>query len=249
MAYLNADENVTGPALGASAVGGLGPALIEATRAVADPARNAATLHDRWRAQRNGIAVGDPEGGSDHASFLLGFGTPVAELGLSGPFGPYHSSYDTVRYATTWSDPGFVLHRTAAQLYGVAAMRLADADALPYAFAAYVPALRSGLLRLQARAQRDGRRLDLAPVGAAIDAFAAAARRGDDAIARGGGPPSERALAAAQELDRLAYGVNGYASVAYPELDAAYAGRDEAALRAAVGGAASALARATRLLR
>ncbi len=167
----------------------------------------------------------------------------------SGPFGPYHSSYDTVRYATTWSDPGFVLHRTAAQLYGVVAMRLADADALPYAFAAYVPALRSGLLRLQARAQRDGRPLDLAPVWAAIDGFAAAARRGDDAIARGGGPPNERTLAAAQELDRVAYGVNGYASVAYPELDAAYAGRDEAALRTAVGSAAGALARATRLLR
>ncbi len=249
VAYLNADENVTGPALAVSAVGGLGPALAEATRAVPDPARDTATLHDRWLAQRGGIVVGEPQGGSDHQSFLLGFGTPVAELSFEGPFGPYHSSYDTLRYAAAWSDPGFVLHRTAAQLYGIAAMRLAGADALPYAFAAYVPALRSGLLRLQERARRERRPLDLRAVAAAVDAFAAVARQDDGAIARGGGPPAARTLEAAQELDRVAYGVNGYASVAYPALEAAYLRHDDAAVEAATGQTAAAIARAARALR
>ncbi|MEA2666461.1 MAG: N-acetylated-alpha-linked acidic dipeptidase [Candidatus Eremiobacteraeota bacterium] len=248
-AYLNADQNVTGSKLEASAAGALGPALIEASRAVADPVRNLTTLHDRWRAQREGIAIASPGGGSDHETFLFGFGTPVAEIAFAGPFGPYHSSYDTLRYATAWSDPGFVMHRTAAQLYGIVAMRIAGADALPYAFANYVPALRAGVLRLQARAQRDGRALDLSALAAAIDRFAAAARGADDALARGAGPAEERALAAAQQLDRVAYGANGYASVAYPEIEAAYGRQDAAALRAAVNAAAEAIVRAGGTLR
>ncbi len=243
-AYLNADENVTGARLEASAAGALGPVLIEASRAVTDPARALTTLHDRWRAQRGGIAVASPGGGSDHESFLFGLGTPVAEIAFAGPFGPYHSSYDTLRYATAWSDPGFVMHRTAAQLYGVVAMRIAAADALPYAFASYVPALRAGVLRLQARARHDERTLDLSGLSAAIDRFAGAARKADDAIARGAGPANDRTLAAAQQLDRVAYGVNGYAGVAYPEIEAAYARQDDAALRTAANAAAEAIAQA-----
>ena len=162
VAYLNADENVVGLVLRASAVGALGPAIVEAAHAVADPARERTTLHDRWSGQRGGIDVGTIGGGSDHESFLFAFGTPVAEVGFTGPFGPYHSSYDTLHYATTRSDPGFALHRATAQLYGVLAMRFAGADAVPYAFASYIPALTSGISRLETRAKRDGRSLDLA---------------------------------------------------------------------------------------
>ncbi|HEY6233750.1 MAG TPA: M28 family peptidase, partial [Candidatus Elarobacter sp.] len=245
VAYLNADQNVVGQALRASAVGALGPAIVEATRAVADPVHERTTLHDRWSGQRGGTDVGTIGGGSDHESFLLAFGTPVAEAGFTGPFGPYHSSYDTLHYATTRSDPGFALHRATAQLYGVLAMRFAGADAVPYAFAAYIPALTSGMLRLESRAQRDGRPLDLAALRGAVDDFATAARRADDAIARGDGPGTERALAAAQAVDSLAYGVEGYASVAFPDVSKAYASGDAAALDAAVSRARDALRRAT----
>ncbi len=249
VAYLNADQNITGPAFRASAVGALGPAIVEATRAIADPARERSTVHDRWNAQKDGIDVRTIGGGSDHESFLFAFGTPVAELGFSGPFGPYHSSYDTLRYAAAWSDPGFVLHRVTAQLYGVVAMRLANADAVPYAFASYVPALNAGAAQLQARAKRDGRSLDVTELRAAIDAFAAAARSADDAIAHGGGPGTERALSAAQAIDLLAYGVEGYASVAFPDVSKAYASGDDAALSAALARAREALRRAASGLR
>jgi N-acetylated-alpha-linked acidic dipeptidase len=249
VAYLNADENVTGTVFYAAAVGALGPAIVEAARAVADPARQRTTVRDRWNAQPGGVEIRTVGGGSDHEPFLFGFGTPVAEMGFHGPFGPYHSSYDTLRYATAWSDPGFVLHRVTAQLYGVVAMRLADADAVPYAFASYVPALNSGLLQLQKRADRDGRSLDLTALRTAIDAFAAAARGADDAIARGAGPGVERELAAAQTIDLLAYGVEGYASVAYPDIVKAYAAGDDAELSAALARAHDAVERATSELR
>jgi N-acetylated-alpha-linked acidic dipeptidase len=243
IAYLNADENITGPVLGASAVGALAPAIVAAARAVADPARNDTTLYDRWSAQRGGAAIAVPGGGSDHVSFLSGFGTPVAEVGFHGPFGPYHSSYDTLRYASTWSDPGFALHRSAAQLYGVLAMRLADADTIPYAFSAYVPHLRAGLLQLESRG------IDLAPLGRALDTFATAARRADTSSNEGAGRDDARELAAAQEIDTLVYGVDGYASVAFPDVVAAYERHDEAAIRAAVVRAGASLDRAAYELR
>lgn len=245
VAYLNADENVVGPKLSAAAVGALGPAIVDATRAVADPARERTTLHDRWSTQRSGIDVGTIGGGSDHESFLFAFGTPVAEAGFTGPFGPYHSSYDTLHYATTRSDPGFALHRAAAQLYGILAMRFAAADAVPYAFASYIPALSAGATYLEARAKRDGRTLDLTPLRGALDDFAPVARRADDAIARGEGPGTERALAAAQAIDSLAYGVEGYASVTFPEVSRVYAIGSDAAIDAAVERARDAVRRAT----
>ncbi|MEA2719944.1 MAG: N-acetylated-alpha-linked acidic dipeptidase, partial [Candidatus Eremiobacteraeota bacterium] len=249
VAYLNADQNITGAAFRASAVGALGPAIVEASRAVPDPARQRSTVRDRWSAQRGGTEIRTIGGGSDHESFLFAFGTPVAEMGFSGPFGPYHSSYDTLRYATVWSDPGFVLHRVTAQLYGVVAMRLADADAVPYAFASYVPALNAGVLQVQTRAQHDGRSLDLTALRAAIDAFATAARAADDGIARGAGPGTDRELAAAQAIDLLAYGVEGYASVAFPDVAKAYASGDASALAAAVERARDAVDRASSNLR
>jgi N-acetylated-alpha-linked acidic dipeptidase len=245
VAYLNADENVTGPTFGVSAVGALGPAIVDATRTIPDPARQRSSLYDRWRAQKGGVDVQTVGGGSDHESFLFAFGTPVAELGFEGPFGPYHSSYDTLRYATTWSDPGFTLHRVAAQLYGVVAMRLANADVLPYSFAAYVPVLNAGLERLQSRARTDRRSLDLTEVRGAIDVFTTAARRADDAIAHGEGPATARELAAAQSIDTLAYGVDGYASVAFPDVSKAYASGSPSALRAALRSARAAITAAT----
>ena len=249
VAYLNADENVTGGTFRAQAVGALGPALIEATRAVADPAKYRTTVHDRWSAQKNGVELRTVGGGSDHEPFLFGFGTPVAELGFHGPFGPYHSSYDTLRYATTFSDPGFALHRTVAQLYGILAMRLADADVPPYAFAAYVPVLNAGMTQLETRAQHGGRALDLTALRGAVEAFAATARRADDAIASGGGPGEERMLAAAQAIDSVAYGAVGYADVAFPQITNAYASGDAAATTAAVEHARAAIDRAAALLR
>src|SRR5665213_2437309 len=126
-------------------------------------------------------------GGSDHESFLFSFGTPVAEMGFGGPFGPYHSSYDTLRYATTWSDPGFVLHRTTAQLYGVIAMRFANADALPYAFAAYRTPLEAGLAHLEQRARDDGRAIASSACCAAAPNRPTDARSGVRPIAR---PPT-----------------------------------------------------------
>ncbi|HZW53792.1 MAG TPA: hypothetical protein VFF00_07145, partial [Candidatus Elarobacter sp.] len=119
---------------------------------------------------------------------------------------------------------------------------------VPYAFSGYIPVLRAGLDKLLARANRDRRALDLTALRDSIEVFATAARRADDAIARGEGPGTDRALAAAQAIDALAYGVEGYASVSFPDVNKAYASGSASALDAALASARAAIGDATKNL-
>jgi N-acetylated-alpha-linked acidic dipeptidase len=48
--------------------------------------------------------------------------------------GIYHSIYDTFRWYTTFSDSSFTYGRALAQTVGLATMRLASADVLPYEY-------------------------------------------------------------------------------------------------------------------
>jgi N-acetylated-alpha-linked acidic dipeptidase len=253
IAYLNADENLTGSTFGAEAAAAIGSSITDATRAVEDPAADRAAVYERWSKQisaRDPNAprpnLGNPGGGSDHEPFLFDAGIPVASMGFNGPYGVYHSSYDTLRYATTYSDPGFIFHRTAAQLYGIAAMRLADASVIPYTYSNYLPLLRTGYKTIEARAQREHLDIDLATLHSAIDAFALAATRMDARIAAATQPEfADRELSAVHDLDSLVYGRNGYASVAFPTINAAFVSGSAASVNAALQQAAGLVARAT----
>ena len=247
VAYLDADDDLTGLRFDAAAAGALATAIVGASAAVPDPARERTTLHDRWTAQPRGIRVDEPGADGDGASFLLGFGTPVAAMGFSGASTPGDSGYDTLRRAWSASDPGFVLHRTNAQIYGVVAMRLAAADAVPYAFAPYRSRLGDGLQQLEARALRDGRTLDTRRLRAAIARYAAASSEADAATARGAGAGDARSIAAVEAIDALSYGAGG-APPAFSDLADAYA-RGDAALAVATDRVTAALDAATRLLR
>jgi hypothetical protein len=120
-------------------------------------------------------------------------------------------------YALRWSDPDFGLHRAAAQLYGILALRIADATVVPYSFAGYTPLLRQSLARLAVQAQTAGLTLDQRPTQRAIQRFARVAAAVDRGV-----PHSEdddgtslRGLRAARELDAI---LAGSAGVAGPTL-------------------------------
>jgi N-acetylated-alpha-linked acidic dipeptidase len=221
VAYLNADEVAIGPRFAADAAAALGPAINDATRAIADPINQRRSIYDEWAAeQRTALPFAlAPGGGSDHASFLFDVGTPVANMAFTGPLGGYHSSDDTLPFALKHSDPGFVRHRTAAQLYGLLALRLLNADAVPYSFSAYVPLMRSALAQISAKATTAKLAIDVSALQSAIDAFAGTAGRFDALTARGVNvEAADRALEAARLLDRVAYGVDGYGASLFPEL-------------------------------
>lgn len=220
IAYVNTDEAASGPDFGAVAAAGLLPTLQTA-------------VHDVLHLAPH---IDEPAGGSDFESFIYAIGTPVMDVGFSGPFGTYHSPYDDFRYAARYADPGFVHHRAVAQLIGALAIRVADAATIPYRFHPYADALTAGLNELQQKAAAD--KLTLQPaLAAAIERFSGAARAYDTGSARDGAI----ALQAVQRLDVMAYSANGYASVAFPSIAAAIAATDQRAVDAAVAQTAAQL--------
>jgi N-acetylated-alpha-linked acidic dipeptidase len=140
LAYLNVDSAVSGPDLDLLAVPSLNTLVVEAARAVPDPATGR-PLVARWRwrvAADRGVEPDDRDlvenrlgSGSDYTVFLNFVGLPVADLSFDGPHGVYHSVYDNHQWVSRIGDPGFRYHVALVQLWGVMALRLANADLIP----------------------------------------------------------------------------------------------------------------------
>jgi N-acetylated-alpha-linked acidic dipeptidase len=120
--------------------------------------------------------------GSDHTVFLNFVGMPVFGLGFEGPYGVYHSAYDDFFWMNHFGDPGYRYHTLMTQLWGVLALRLANADLLPFDFASYASNIRQFVNELSKG--KDLGQLDLKPILDAIDNFEAAGKRLDDSAAR-----------------------------------------------------------------
>jgi N-acetylated-alpha-linked acidic dipeptidase len=80
--------------------------------------------------------LGDLGGGSDFAGFYNYLGIPSIETGFSGRSGWYHSAYDTYTAMERFGDPGYLSHAAEGRLVAVIMARLANADIVPYDFAA-----------------------------------------------------------------------------------------------------------------
>src|SRR5881296_744870 len=74
--------------------------------------------------------------GSDYTAFLQHDGVAALNIGYGGEDqgGIYHSIYDDFYWFTHFSDSAFVYERALAQVAGIAVLRLANADLLPFAF-------------------------------------------------------------------------------------------------------------------
>jgi PA domain/Peptidase family M28 len=251
IAYLNTEPGVTGSHFGADAVVAIAPTIAEATQVVPDPAAPGGSIYDRWGFRTRGAMppVIHPAGGFDRDAFLFAAGTPSANTGFSGPFGVYHSSYDTLQFATTISDPGFGLHRAAAQIYGIAALRLANADVVPYHFTAYVGPMQSAVRALAAVARLRKMKFDGTGFGRSIGRFAGSAMASDLATTRAlTAGASNRELEAARVLDLIAYGVDGGTGITFPDVDRALRSGDQPGADLAVARARTSIERAATLI-
>jgi N-acetylated-alpha-linked acidic dipeptidase len=183
VAYLNVDSSTSGPDLTGSAVASLAPLLVETTKSLRDP--SGVSLHDAWLRSRRRKQAEEKEkepvtdtnladvrigSGSDHTVFLNFLGVPVIGLEFDGPYGVYHSMYDDHFWIEHIGDPGFRYHALMSQLWGVLALRLANADALPFDFGAYGGAVRDFVDELQKKNQLAGH-LDTAPLLKGIAGF------------------------------------------------------------------------------
>jgi N-acetylated-alpha-linked acidic dipeptidase len=160
VAYINVDEATSGPNFHGQAVASLAPMLEETTRSLNDPSGK--SLYDAWkevvdRERKQGSQSGQFSSsgvvnetladtrigsGSDHTVFLNFIGMPVLGLGFEGDYGVYHSAYDDFYWMNHFGDPGYRYHTLMSQLWGVTALRLANADLLPFDFASYAANIR-----------------------------------------------------------------------------------------------------------
>jgi N-acetylated-alpha-linked acidic dipeptidase len=74
--------------------------------------------------------------GSDYSSFIQHLGLPSLNIGFGGEDagGEYHSIYDSYDHYSKFKDPGFVYGVALAKTAGRAALRMADAEVLPFDF-------------------------------------------------------------------------------------------------------------------
>jgi len=85
---------------------------------------------------REDLRIGALGSGSDYSSFIDHLGVASLNLGYGGEDrgGIYHSIYDDFYWYTHFSDTSFVYGRALSQTVGIAVLRLANADLLPFAF-------------------------------------------------------------------------------------------------------------------
>ena len=149
VAYLNTDTNGRGY-LGVEGSHTLEKFITGVANDVADPevampagkrlrmasVRNGTPDDRRDARDRSDLRIGALGSGSDFSPFLQHLGIASLNLGYGGEDdgGIYHSIYDDFYWYTHFSDTSFVYGRALAQTVGMAVMRLADADVLPFAF-------------------------------------------------------------------------------------------------------------------
>ncbi|HXP71079.1 MAG TPA: M28 family metallopeptidase, partial [Candidatus Dormibacteraeota bacterium] len=184
VAYLNVDEATSGKDFQGDAVGSLAPLLVEVTRTL--PAPSGKMLYDEWKISRqyelHDGPISDSElantrigSGSDHTVFLNFLGIPTVGLTFVGPYGVYHSMYDDFYWMNHFGDPGYRYHALMAQLWGLMALRLANADILPFDFASYGANIRRFISSLDS-ATHLSTKIDLVPLQDRVAAFEAAGR-------------------------------------------------------------------------
>jgi N-acetylated-alpha-linked acidic dipeptidase len=212
VAYINVDWSTSGPNFHGQAVASLAPMLVETSRTLQDPSGK--TLYQAWKESstrerseaKQSEEVTDSNmadtrigSGSDYTVFLNFVGMPVLGLQFDGPYGVYHSAYDDFFWMNHFGDPGYRYHTLMSQLWGVLALRLANADLLPFDFASYASNIRQFVNELsknnkvmwgqppsavQPGEARQQPPLDLKPILDAIDDFEAAGKRLDESANR-----------------------------------------------------------------
>lgn len=176
-AYFNMDVAVSGPKFGASAVPSLKQFLRDVTKVVPSP--KGGTVYEAWQkggqpdapstqspteaigdsrrtpaAQLKGdVPVGDLGSGSDYTAFLQHLGIPSTDVSSSGPYGVYHSVFDNFAWFKKYGDPDFTYEQQMARVFGLEAVRMADADVLPYDYEEYAKEIASYLDAAHKRAE------------------------------------------------------------------------------------------------
>jgi N-acetylated-alpha-linked acidic dipeptidase len=214
-AYFNMDVAVSGPKFGASAVPSLKQFVRDVTKSVPSP--KGGTVYESWKVDhpsaastqspaeaigdnrrmpaasgKGDVPVGDLGSGSDYSAFQQHLGVPSTDVGSSGPYGVYHSVFDNFAWFKKFGDPDFVYEQEMARVFGLEALRMADADVLPYDYEEYGKEIAAYLdaARKRAETKLGDHILDMSAVTAAAKHFRDA---GAKILAKQKNPPRDPA--------------------------------------------------------
>lgn len=178
VAYINADSAVSGARFSTSASPSLKGPIIEAAKAVVYP-KSSMTVYGWWMRNSGdaGPQIGNLGGGSDHVGLYTHIGVPSGSLGFGGSSGVYHSNYDNFAFYERFADTEFIFGPTLARVDGVLALRLANADVLPYDVESYARDLQTHTATIERLAAQHDLPADFGRLHEATAALESAAQR------------------------------------------------------------------------
>lgn len=139
VAYFNADGACSGLNFHSASSPSLKALIVEASKMVPYP-NSDKTVYEKWlesaRNKAEGPNIGNLGGGSDHLGFYAHVGVPSGSVGMGGPT-MYHSIYDNFQWYSSVGEPDFVAGPTVAKVMGLMALRMANADIIPFDVARY----------------------------------------------------------------------------------------------------------------
>ncbi|KAK3330180.1 hypothetical protein B0H66DRAFT_597726 [Apodospora peruviana] len=153
VAYLNLDVGVIGKYFSAGAAPLLHRVIYEATAGVQSPNQTVPgqTVRDLWDGQIHVMGSG-----SDFTAFQDFAGVPCLDVRFTGhehedPVYHYHSNYDSFDWMEKYGDPGFLYHRTIAQVLSLITAQLADVPVITFGAADYANALEGYVKKVEAK--------------------------------------------------------------------------------------------------
>lgn len=152
VAYLNVDSGAGGTRFRTSAAPLLSQIVRDVTQLVQSPNQTVAgqTVGDVWDGTISTIGSG-----SDYTAFQDYAGIPSIDFGFgpaaNAPVYHYHSNYDSFHWMSKYGDPGFVYHKTMAQILGLTILKVTDSLVLPFNAEEYADALVGYLDKVEAK--------------------------------------------------------------------------------------------------
>lgn len=135
VAYLNLDAAVTGKHLRLSGSPVLNELLLDVAKRLEYPEDGEGSLYDHFIKETKG-RIPNLGSGSDYTVFLEHLGIPSVDFGYSNGKNDsvyqYHSNYDSYHWISTFADPGFVFHNSAAKYLSFLSLELSSKEVIKF---------------------------------------------------------------------------------------------------------------------
>ncbi|MBC7895542.1 MAG: M28 family peptidase, partial [Cytophagaceae bacterium] len=150
---------------------------------VKDVPDGASTVYDAWQAsewkrlpaarKQGDVSAFVPDlkplgSGADFVPFQDHLGVPTMAIEFIGDngygYGTYHTNYDSRAYVEKIADPGFAQGVLMSRVLGTMALRMSQADVLPFRFSHYGTKLREAIASAEGWATEAGVAIDVAPL-------------------------------------------------------------------------------------